>query len=121
METEIGTALGEFLVKVVIPFLAVIVMALVSMVARKLDKKFGVEIFESNMRHLTGLAGMAAEYAEEKAAAWAKQRGSIVGYDKLDHAVAWMMKQAPEISEERAKALIEAALPSLSLGASAKK
>ena len=114
---DIGIIFGEFILYVIFPVILAIVMVLIGMVARKLDKKFNTEIFSNNIGVMTGLAYRAGDYAEEKAAAWAKERGKITGQEKLDLAVAWLMDKVPAITREQAADWIEAILPGRGIGA----
>jgi hypothetical protein len=114
---EIGELLAQFLSGVVFPLVTAIVLALVGIAARKLDKKFDVEISRDNLKLFEALARNAANFAEERAATWAKAKQNLTSSEKMDEAIKWMLKQAPTLTEEQARDFIEAVLPGELLGA----
>jgi hypothetical protein len=117
---DIGLVLSDFIVQVIFPIVGAIVMILVGLIAAKLNKRFKTEIFTQNLSMMQGLALNAIDYAEEKAATWAKNKQYITSNDKLDAAIAWLMKQTPKISREQAKEYIESMLPVTDSGATNK-
>jgi hypothetical protein len=114
---EIGELLAQFLSGVVFPLVTAIVLALVGIAARKLGKKFDMEISRDNLKLFESLARNAANFAEERAATWAKNQHKLSSSEKLDEAIKWMLKQAPTLTEEQARDFIEAVLPNEFLGA----
>jgi hypothetical protein len=113
---EFGEILAQFLSGVVFPLILAIVLILIGKVARKIDKKYDIELFQNNLHLLEDLARNAAMFAEERAAAWAKQKKGVSSSEKLNDAVKWMLKQAPQLSDEEARDYIEAVLPGLYAG-----
>lgn len=117
---DVGLIFGDFVSQVIFPVILAVVTIIIGLAARKLDKRFNTAIFSDNISNIMSLAEHAGQYAEEKAMSWAKDRGKITGQEKLDLAVAWLMERAPEITTKQAEEWIEAVLPLIGEGSTAR-
>ena len=118
---EFGVLLSEAIVQFVFPVLGAILMIMLSLAARKLDKKFNTDIFTEHLSQIKVVAMDAASYAEEQAAKWAKNQESFTENDVINKAMNYFLKRMPDIDQETAQEEIESILADLGYGATGKK
>ena len=107
---EFGTLLSEAIVQFVFPVLGAILMIMLSLAARKLDKKLDTDIFTQHLDQMQAIAMDAASYAEEQAAKWAKNQESFTDNDVINKAMKYFLKRMPDIDQETAQEEIESIL-----------
>ena len=118
---EFGALLSEAIVQFVFPVLGAILMIMLSLAARKLDKKFNTEIFTERLSQIKVVATDAASYAEEQAAKWAKNQVSFTENDVINKAMKYFLKRMPDIDQETAQEEIESVLAGLGYGTAGKR
>jgi hypothetical protein len=107
-------ALAGILSQVVFPLVAAVVMGLVGWAVTWAAKKWKLGFLLESEEYLQRLAFTAVSFVEERAAKMVKESGvSLPGGDKLNMAVARIMAQSPEISQDRAEELVESILARL--------
>jgi hypothetical protein len=109
--------LVDFFAQVVFPAVGIIVMALIGLTARALNKKFNTEAFTEHQHYLMDAASLAIDYAEEQAAKLLKEGRALSSSRKMDSAIEWLIEHNPSMSKSDAATLIEAVLPSTGKGA----
>lgn len=116
----VGDAVAGLLTGVVFPVLSALLLGLVGVVLNKVRQKYNLQISQQAQDNLELLAQRGIAFAEEKAAAWAKQGVTkLTGKEKLDTAIAYMMNAAPRVSSEQAEALVHVVLGKVSGAAGA--
>lgn len=111
VQNPVGGAVSGVLTGVVFPVLSALLMGLVGVVLNKIRQKFNLQISQQAQDNLEMLAQKGIAFAEEKAAAWAKEGVTkLTGREKLDTAIAYMMNAAPKVTHEQAENLVHAVL-----------
>ena len=118
---EFGVLLSEAIVQFAFPVLGAILMIMLSLAARKLDKKLDTEIFTQHLDQMQAIAMDAASYAEENAATWAKNQEAFTSNDVINTAVKYFLKRMPNVDQETAQEEIESILAGLGYGAAGKR
>jgi hypothetical protein len=106
-----GQAVQSLLTGVVFPVLTALLMGFVGLVLKKLVTKYNLDIDASRQAELEALVGRGIAYAEEKAAALAKEKvKTLTGNDKLDIAIAHIVEASPKVSQAQAEKLVHTVL-----------
>ena len=112
--TTIGVTLVALLTETVAPIIGALLAGLASLLLWKLQKKFGFEASEALNQTVRNAAFDGVAFAAEYAASKAKLDGrKLTGNDKLDIAIAHMLKAVPQLDRDQATAAVHAVLPKL--------
>ncbi len=112
--TPLSGAVAGFMEGVVFPFLTAALMTLVGWAVVKVGKKYDLEILLDNEEAIERAALKGISLAEEYAAKRLKSSDiKMTGYEKLDTAVAQVLKAAPKLTHREAEEYVEALLARL--------
>lgn len=107
----VGAAVETFMGNVIFPVLAAFLMGLVGLMLTKISAKFKIDALIKNQELIEKFAFQGITYAEELASkAIAGKVTKITGKEKLDLAIANVIKNVPAISPEGAKVAVESML-----------
>ncbi len=108
VENPVGESVSHLLLTVVFPVLTAFLLGLLGIVLDKLRQKFNLQISGKQEERLELLAYQGITAVEELAADRVKNNlKTLTGREKLDIALAKLLSAIPEISEERARLVIE--------------
>jgi hypothetical protein len=108
-----GAALSAFCTNTLLPLLGALTLGFASWAAKKLGDKYKIAGLSDSNGFLMQVAAQGVAFAEEKAANFAKNAQPLTGNDKLNAAIAYMLQNAPKVTEAQAQSLVTAALASL--------
>jgi hypothetical protein len=111
--SQFGQALNTFFVQTAFPIFGALVLGFASWALGKLGTKFKIQGLQDKNSFLMQLAGQGVAFAEEKAANFAKSAQPLTGNDKLNAAIAYMLQNAPKLTEAQAQSLVTSALASI--------
>lgn len=110
----------EQLIDEVLKGLGVVLVSAVIWLVQRLLARMGVELDIKRQQQLESMARQAVAQVEEIAAQHAKaQVREWTGPEKLSAAVATIVEKLPRVDHEEAKAIVQAVLPSMGIGAAA--
>lgn len=102
--------LVNFLTNVVFPIAGAALSVLLTLLIHKLAEKAKVSLTIEQENVLLGAAATAVQYAEELALTKARGAEKMTGNEKFDAAMAFVMKSVPKVDEEKARAVLLAAV-----------
>lgn len=110
----------EQLIEELLKGLGVVLTGALVALAVKLLQRFGIALDVERQQQLESMARQAVARVEEIAAQHAKaQVREWTGPEKLSAAVTDIVEQLPRVDREEAKAIVQAVLPSMGIGAAA--
>jgi alkylhydroperoxidase/carboxymuconolactone decarboxylase family protein YurZ len=114
MQEAVNLLLVEILKFGIVAFVSLIVPLLIQQLRRA-----GVQLSAEKEARLNQVALIAAAEVEEWAAVKLKANVPISSHDKLQKGIESVLNKIPGVTEQEAKAALQAALPQIGLGAAA--
>ena len=108
-----GEVLSVFLKDTVFPILGALLLGFASWAAKGIGSKYKIKTLTEENNFAIQLAAQGVAFAEEKAAAYAKNAAPLAKSEKLNSAMAYVMQMAPKVTEAQAQSLVTSALAML--------
>lgn len=103
-------ALADFLQQTVFPVLGALFMGVVTLFLNRLGAKYKIDLLMQRDNFLERVAFQGLTLAEEKAAKYAGSKMALTGNDKMDVAIAHILRLMPKVDEGHARAVVESLL-----------